>query len=112
MAPIFREGGFLVANSGRRLMGVYEIFGFFRFIESLDVFNLPKDEPKPSLPEGDHRMDLMVGSRCMGTWRYWVHDTRTACMSLMYYPGVQTKQPRLRPRLRPFLYQSPMSVCM
>lgn len=42
--------------------GVYEIFGFFRFIEDLTVFNLPKDEPKPSLPEGNFKMDIMVSA--------------------------------------------------
>ena len=43
--------------------GAYQVFGFFRFIENLEVFNLPPDEPKPALPSGCYKMDLMVS--CM-----------------------------------------------
>lgn len=43
--------------------GAYQVFGFFRFIENLEVFNLPPNEPKPALPTGNYKMDLMVS--CM-----------------------------------------------
>lgn len=39
---------------------MYDVFGFFRFIENLAVFNLPKDEPKPSMPGGNIKMELQV----------------------------------------------------
>lgn len=40
--------------------GSYAVFGFFNYIEDLTVFNLPKDEPRPSVPQGSYHMELSV----------------------------------------------------
>lgn len=54
------HGEYLQVSAVLAPTGAYEVFGFFRFIEDLTVFNLPKDEPKPALPKGSFKMELMV----------------------------------------------------
>ncbi|GFR46046.1 hypothetical protein Agub_g7515 [Astrephomene gubernaculifera] len=64
LAPIFVEAGFIVSTSRRSLLGIYDILGFFNYIEDVNVFNLPSGEPRPRLPSGNFRMRLQIYEQC------------------------------------------------
>lgn len=44
------------------------------------MFNLPKDEPKPKLPNGNFRMQLMVGAGCADVAQLPVPPRLHACI--------------------------------
>ncbi|KAG2440681.1 hypothetical protein HYH02_010260 [Chlamydomonas schloesseri] len=65
IAPVFVKAGFIVSHSRRSLLGIYDVLGFFNFIADMEVFNLPKDEPKPALPSSNFRMKLKIYEPCV-----------------------------------------------
>ncbi|KAG2425893.1 hypothetical protein HYH02_014894 [Chlamydomonas schloesseri] len=65
IAPVFVKAGFIVSHSRRSLLGIYDVLGFFNFISDLEVFNLPPDQPKPSLPASNFMMRLKVYEPCV-----------------------------------------------
>ncbi|KXZ53197.1 hypothetical protein GPECTOR_7g1090 [Gonium pectorale] len=64
VAPLFAEAGFRVSRTRRMLLGIYDVLGFFSWIESLDVFNLPEDEARPQLPSQSNYMLLKIYEPC------------------------------------------------
>ncbi|KXZ51411.1 hypothetical protein GPECTOR_12g373 [Gonium pectorale] len=65
IADIFEEAGFSVSRNRRMLLGIYDVVGFFNWIENLEVFNLPTDQNKPKLPSGSYLMKLKIYEPCI-----------------------------------------------